>query len=164
MIASPGRCVNCRLLSYVPWLAFLLSIGVLCLRNPGDLDFGVGLTVAPEPFRVLATAQLENHHFLAEAVSDDPRFHQGAFHHGGSDIKRLTVSDKEHLVEHELTAHGGGELLDPQLLSGRNAILFTAGSDDRVHADLRIPLEKHEIIHTFSGCGQRKYAILLTRR
>src|SRR6266487_2751101 len=117
--------------------SFSSGFGVLCLRNSGDLDFGVGLTVAPEPFRVLATAQLENHHFRIEAVSDDLRFHRGAFHHGGSDIKRLTVTDKEHLVEHEFTAHGGGELLDPQLLSGRNAILFTAGSDHRVHADLR---------------------------
>src|SRR5882762_3926690 len=121
---------------------------VLCLRNTCDLDFGVGLTMAPEPFRVLAPAELENHHFLAEAVSDDLRFHRGAFDHGGSDSERLTVTDEEHLVEHELTAHGGGELLDPQLLSGGNAILFTARSDDRVHADLRISVEKHEIIHT----------------
>src|SRR5206468_8318890 len=27
-----------------------------------------------------------------------------------------------------------------------------------------IAFEKHEIIHTFSGCGQRNYVILLTRR
>ena len=134
------------------------------MRNAGDFDFGVGLTVAPESFRVFAPAQLENHYFLAEAVSDDLRFHRGAFHHGGSDIERLTVTDEENLVEHEFAAHGGGELLDPQLLSGGNSILFAAGSDDRVHADLRIALQKHEIIHTFSGWGQRKYAILLTRR
>src|SRR2546422_822811 len=127
----------------------------LCLRNTGDLDFGVGLTVAPEPFRVLAPAQLENHHFLAEAVSDNLRFHRGAFHHRGSDTERLTVTDEEDLVEHEFAAHGGGELLDPQLLSGGDTILFAAGSDHRVHADLRITLEKHEIIHTFSGCGKK---------
>src|SRR5712692_1666281 len=135
----------------------------LCLCDAGDFDFGVGLTMAPEPFRVLAPAQLENHHFLAEAVSYDLRFHRGALHHRGSDIERLTVTDEEDLVENEFTAHGGGELLDPQLLPGGNTILFTTGSDDRVHADLRA-VEKDEIIHTFSGCGKRKYAILLTRR
>src|SRR5206468_5269351 len=144
---------SCRLLSYVPWIVLLF--GVLCLRNTGDLDFGVGLTMAPEPFRVLAPAQLKNHHFLTEAVSDDLRFHRGALHHGGSDIERLTVTDKEYLVEHELTAHGGGKLLDPQLLSGGNAILFAARFDDRVHANLRVPMGKHEIIHTFSGRGKK---------
>src|SRR5438034_4400990 len=54
---------------------------VLCLRNTCDLDFGVGLTMAPEPFPVLAPAQLENHHFLAEAVGDDLRFNRSALHH-----------------------------------------------------------------------------------
>src|SRR5882672_6637214 len=143
---------------------FSSGAAVSCARYAGDLDLGGGLLIATEPFRVLAPAQLENHYFLAEPVSDDLSFHRGAFHHGGSDIERLTVTDEENLVEHEFAAHGGGELLDPQLLSGGNTILFAAGSDDRVHADLRIALEKHEIIHTFSGCGQRKYAILLTRR
>src|SRR5207245_7465560 len=110
---------------------------VLCLRNTGDLDFGVGLAVAPEPFRVLAPAQLENHHFLAEAVSYDLRFYRGTFHHRGSVLERLTVTGKQDVVEHELAAHSGGELFDPQFLSGGNAILFTPGSDDGVHAGLR---------------------------
>src|SRR6266850_6500192 len=94
------------------------QIGVLCLRNTGDLDFGVRLAMALEPFRVLAPAQLENHHFLAEAVSDDLRFHRGALHHRSSDLERLSVTDKEDVVEHELAAHSGGELFDPQFLPG----------------------------------------------
>src|SRR5882762_7768235 len=84
---------------------------VLCLRNTCDLDFGVGLTMAPEPFRVLAPAQLENHHFLAEAVSDDLRFHRCALHHRRSDLERLTVTDKQDVVEHELAAAVGSELV-----------------------------------------------------
>src|SRR6266480_7511627 len=110
---------------------------VLCLRNTCDLDFGVGLTMAPEPFRVLAPAQLENHHFLAEAVSDDLRFHRCALHHRRSDLERMTVTHKQDIVEHELAAHSGGALFDPQFLPGGNAILFTPGSDDGVHAGLR---------------------------
>src|SRR6266852_1771148 len=95
--------------------AFLCAIACLsvqgrplCLRNAGDFDFGVGLTMAQEPFRVLAPAQLENHHFLAEAVSYDLRFHRGAVHYRGSNLEHLPVTDEEDLVEHELTAHGGG--------------------------------------------------------
>src|SRR6266705_3115556 len=103
---------------------FSSGAAVSCARYAGDLDLGVGLPMAPEPFRVLAPAQLENHYFLAEAVSDDLRFHRGAFHHGGSDIECLTVTDEENLVEHEFAAHGGGELLDPQLLSGKNTKLY----------------------------------------
>ena len=64
--------------------------------------------------------------------------------------------------------YAGGNLGTVGIQIAKNVIgatvIAAAGSDDRVHADLRIPLEKHEIIHTFSGCGQRKYAILLTRR
>src|SRR5258708_32336696 len=140
---------------------FSSGAAVSCARYAGDLDLGVGLPMAAKPFRVFAPAQLEDHHFFAEAMSEDLRFDRGAFHHRGSDFERLPVTDKEHLVEHELTAHGGGELLDPQLLSGGDTILFASGSHDGVHAYLRGRFENHEIIHTFTGVGQRNYLILL---
>ena len=113
---------------------------------------------------ILAPAQLERHRFFAEPVRYDLRLDRCPFYHGGSDLEGRTVTDEEHLVEHELAAHGDGKLFDPQFFPGGNAVLFASGSDHRVHADLRIALEKDEIIHTFSGYGQRNYAMLTSRR
>src|SRR3981189_1426995 len=107
---------------------FSCGAAVSRARYAGDLDLGVGLPMAAEPFRVLAPAQLEDHDFFAEAVSEDLRLDRSAFHHRGSDFERLPVTDKEDLVEHELTAYGGGQLLDPPFSSGANPRLFPSAS------------------------------------
>ena len=94
----------------------------------------------------------------------DFRLDGGAFHDRGADLERFALADEEHFVEHQLAADCGGELFYPQFFSRGNSILLAPGSDDRVHADLRAAREKREIIHAFSECGQRNYAMLLTRR
>src|SRR5258706_9210999 len=103
---------------------FSCGAAVSRARYAGDLDLGVGLPMAAEPFRVLAPAHLEDHHFFAEAVSEDLRLDRSTFHHRGSDFERLPVTDKEDLVEPELTPPRAGNLLDLDLLSAGTAVLF----------------------------------------
>src|SRR5882672_6579668 len=116
---------------------FSCGAAVSRARYAGDLDLGVGLPIAAEPVRVLAPAQLEAHRFFAEAVSEDLRLDRSPFYHRGSDFERLPVTDKEDLVEHELTAHRGGELLDPELFSCSSARLCPSCSGGGGHAGLR---------------------------
>jgi hypothetical protein len=120
--------------------------------------------MTPQPLGVLAPTQLEGHDFVGKAVGQDFRLDRGAFHDRGADLERLTFTDEEHFVENQLAADRDGELFNPQFLSRGDSILLAPGSDDRVHADLRAAREKREIIHAFSECGQRNYAMLLTRR
>src|SRR5262245_29465847 len=134
-IAAVARAAACLFVchgSSFRVLSILLGLG-----DAGDLDLRVGLPMSAKPFRVLAPTELENHHLVGKAVSEDLGFDGGAFHDRRADFERLAFADEEHLVEHELAAHLRRELFDPELFALGNPVLLAPGSDHCVHDDLR---------------------------
>src|SRR5262249_9069202 len=111
--------------------AFLCAISTSLAGDAGDLDFGVALAVTRRALGALAPAQLEDLQLLAEHVGDDLRLDLGARHDRRADLERVAFADREDLVEHDLGADLGRQLLDPQLLAGCDAILLAAGFHDR---------------------------------
>ena len=87
---------------------------------------------------VLATAHLEDVHFVVLAVRHNGGFHGCAGHQGSTHLQFSAVADSQNLVDHNFLAYVRSNLFYFNFFAGSNAILLAAGFYDRVHVDLLI--------------------------
>src|SRR3990172_7039328 len=107
------------------------------LRDAEDIDLGVILAVSLAPAVMLAAVQLEDAHLVAPAVLQHPGLDLGPGDERRTHLERIAVGHQQHLVEHDFLPDVGGDLLDFQLLTGADPVLFAAGLDYRVHETTR---------------------------
>src|SRR5690606_8250028 len=81
---------------------------------------------------VLAAAELDDLDLVGAAVADDLRGHARALE-GVTDLDPVAVAQQQDVVELDLGAGLGLELLDAELLALRHAVLLTAGYQNCVH-------------------------------
>src|SRR5947209_3589201 len=85
---------------------------------------------------VLATAHLEDAHFVVQPMRHHSGFDSRTGHQGSADLVLVAVDDGEHLVDHDFLAYVRSNLFYFNFFAGSNAILLATGFYDRVHVDL----------------------------
>ena len=86
---------------------------------------------------VLATTHLEDAHLLALALLENSCANGRTTDQWFSDRYLVAVPYQKNLIENELGAGLGVELLDLNLIPGINPVLLTAGLDHRIHGNTR---------------------------
>jgi hypothetical protein len=82
---------------------------------------------------VLATAHLEDVHFVVLAMSHHGGFDCGAGHQGRADLEFSAGSDSQNLINHDFLANVRSNLFYFNFFASDNTILFATGFYDRVH-------------------------------
>jgi hypothetical protein len=103
-----------------------------------DLQFGELLAVTLTFLIVLATAQLEDAHFVVLSMRHHGGLDRCAGHQGRANLHFSAVSDSQNLVDHNLLAYVRSNLFYFNFFAGSNPILLATGFYDRVHVDLLI--------------------------
>jgi hypothetical protein len=98
-----------------------------------DLQLGELLAVTLTFLIVLATAHLEDVHFVVLAMSHHGGFDCGAGHQGRADLQVCAVADCENLINHDFLANVRSNLFYFNFFASDNTILFATGFYDRVH-------------------------------
>src|SRR5699024_2023443 len=98
-----------------------------------DLDLGIGLAVALTLPVALLGGVLEDAHLLALAVLHHSGGHGSALHSGSAEGGVVPVQHSQNLIEHDLLAGLGLQLLDEQSVALRHLVLLAAGNDDCLH-------------------------------
>src|SRR5690606_29742654 len=102
--------------------------------DSGDLDFGVVLAMPLPLHVVLAAAELDDAHLVGAAVADDLRGDARALERV-ADLDAVAVAEHQDVVEGDLAAGLGLELLDAERLALRHAVLLPAGDQYCVHVE-----------------------------
>src|SRR5690606_38187416 len=102
--------------------------------NAGDLDFGVMLAMPLPLHVVLAAAELDDAHLVGAAVADDLGGDAGALERV-ADGHAVAAAKHQDVVEGDLVAGFGLELLDAERFALRHAVLLTAGDQYSVHVE-----------------------------
>ena len=76
---------------------------------------------------------LEDADLLALAVLHDGGGHGSALHGGSAEGSLVAVQDGQNLIEHDLLAGLGLQLLDEQSVALRHLVLLAAGHNDCLH-------------------------------
>src|SRR5690606_10706894 len=84
---------------------------------------------------VLATAHLEDAHFVVTTLRQNSCFDGCASHQGRADFQFSAVSDSQHLVDHDLLANVRSNLFYFDLFASSNFVLLATGFYDRVHRE-----------------------------
>src|SRR5262249_37051491 len=127
-----------------------------------DADFGVGLPVPLALLVVLATAQLEDAHFLAAALRHDRRLDLGDGDERRADLHALALAEHEHLVDRAVRGSLLGNEPDLDFLALFNAILLAAGLDHCVNEIPVIKIAKTWNYKGFLASGSKRCAIFRT--
>jgi len=100
-----------------------------------DLQFGELLAVTLTFLIVLATAHLENVHFVVLAMSQHCDCDGCAGHQGRADLQVCAVADCENLINHDFLANGADLKIGTPLVSGATvkATVVAHGKHDKVH-------------------------------
>jgi hypothetical protein len=85
---------------------------------------------------VLATAHLEDVHFVVPAMGEDRDRDRCAGNQGSADLEFAAVADSQNLIKHDLLAHIRSNLFYFNFFASSNTILFATGFYDRVHMNL----------------------------
>ena len=85
---------------------------------------------------VLATAHLEDAHFVVPAMGHHGGFDSCAGHQGRTHLQFSAVADSQNLVDDALLAHIRSNLFYFDFFAGSHAILLATGFYDRVHMNL----------------------------
>jgi len=101
-----------------------------------DLDFGVVLAMPLPLHVVLAAAELDDAHLVGAAMADDLGGDAGAVERV-AELDAVAVAQHQDVVEGDLAAGLGLELLDAERLALRHAVLLAAGDQYCVHVEPR---------------------------
>src|SRR5690606_4131855 len=104
--------------------------------DAGDLDFGVVLAMPLPLHVVLAAAELDDAHLVGAAMADDLGGDAGAVERV-AELDAVAVAQHQDVVEGDLAAGLGLELLDAERLALRHAVLLAAGDQYCVHVEPR---------------------------
>ena len=100
------------------------------------MQFGELLAMPLAFLIVLATAHLEDAHFVVQTVCHNRGIYSGAGHQGRTNLDFSAVSDGQNLVNHDFLAYVRSNLFYFNFFASSNFVLFATGFYDRVHVDL----------------------------
>src|SRR5437868_8926361 len=98
-----------------------------------DAQFGVILAMALTLLVVLATAHLEDLHFVVTTLGDNGSFDGSPAHQRRTKFDLVAGAHCEHLVERDFCANVCRYLFYFKFFASSNFVLLTAGFYDRVH-------------------------------
>lgn len=104
----------------------------------GDLDFGVGLTMAEADQVALLRLVFDALDLVMTILVDDFPFDNRLFKDGSADMGDSVIPDKEHFKFHNRVDFGN-EFFNLDPVPFGDLVLFSAGSDNREHMPLHEP-------------------------
>ena len=99
----------------------------------GDLDLGVGLTMADVTLLALLSLVTDDVDLLALAVLDDLSLDDSALDDGGADLDGLAVDDSQDLLELDGLLSLDVQLLNEQDIALGNGVLLATGNNNSLH-------------------------------